>query len=101
MAAATNQTFQRFMDERVRVRAEQVRALVLAMEDDKRLIDDVYEAASAQSPTWTDQRTDGPPHLLTTDDLLAYNTFISNAITNLKGDAQYVVVGKACVRSPV
>ena len=96
--AATNAQVQAFVDQRVRVRAEQIRALVLALQDDRAAIDDVYAACAAQSPTWTDDRTDGPPHLLAPSDVLAYNTFAADVITALTGDAQYSVVLKACVR---
>lgn len=98
MAAATNQQVQQFVNERMRRRAEQIRALVLAMQDDKAAIDDVYAAVAAQNPTWQDIREDGPPHLLTPNDVLAYNSFITSAITNLKDAADYPIILKACVQ---
>lgn len=80
MAEATNAQMQRFADERIRPRAEQVRALLLAVNDDTAAIDDAYARAVGTS-RWDDDRTDGPPHLLQSgnaanpDDLLNYNTF--------------------------
>jgi hypothetical protein len=98
MPLATDQQVQQFVNERVRPRAEQIRALLLAMEDDRAAFDDVYAALTAQSPTWADNRTDGPPHLLTKDDVLAWNTFLSDSITAMRGNAQLPIVLKACVR---
>jgi hypothetical protein len=95
--AATNQQVQQYVNERVRVRAEQIRSLVLAMEDDKAAIDDVY-ANLTDSPDWTDERTDGPPYLLTPSDVLAFNAFITDSIAALKNHASYAVVMQGCVR---
>lgn len=95
---ANDQQVQQYVNERVRVRAEQIRALLLAMEDDRAAIDDVYSSLTQQSPTWTDNRTDGPPHLLTPSDVLAWNTFLYDTITAMRGNAQLPVVLKACVQ---
>lgn len=100
MAIATNPQVQTYVNERIRVRAEQVRALVLLMQDDKAAIDDVYAACSQPSPTWTDGRADGPPHLLAPADVLSYNSFITAAIANLHDAADYPTILKACVRAP-
>lgn len=97
MANATDQQVQTFVDRRVRVRAEQVRALVLALNDDISVIDDVYNALNT-NPTWTDDRDDGPPHLLAPSDVLAYNSFIHDILTSITGNGQYPVILKACVR---
>ena len=97
MARASDIQVQKYVNERVRIRAERIRGLLLAMEDDKSVIDDVYEAL-ATDPTWTDDRTDGPPHLMTPSDVLAWNTFISTLITHIREDAQLPVVLKACVQ---
>ena len=51
MPIATNEQVQAFVNERVRVRAEQIRALVLAMEDDKAVIDDIYAAIEQIRPS--------------------------------------------------
>lgn len=96
--AASDQQVQQYVDERVRRRAEQIRALLLAMEDDRSAIDDVYAALTAPSPTWDDERTDGPPHLLTPADVLAWNTFLFDTIAAMRANAQLPVVLKACVR---
>ena len=106
---ATDAQVQQYVNERFRVRAEQARALYLAIKDDKAVIDDVYANVSAGSPTWTDVRNDAPPHLLTPSDVLAYNTFmdmfiafIEGTLTNdnkNSGAAQWPVIQDACVRS--
>ena len=97
MAAATNAQVQAFVDQRVRPRCEQIRALVLAMQDDIAALGDIY-ANLTNNPTWVDNRTDGPPHLLTANDVLAYNTFVNDANTAMSKDVQYPVVLAACVR---
>jgi hypothetical protein len=89
---------QDYCDQRIRVRAEQVRALLAAMHDDKAAIDDVYARASDTNSPWADARTDGPPHLLVSSDILAYNTFIMNMISAIQNDPQWPVLSKACVR---
>lgn len=98
MAKATDEQVQQFVDQRVRQRAEQIRALLLAMEDDKLAIGDVY-AHLVDNPTWTDQRSDGPPYLLSANDLLAWNAFISDAVTALRTNENLAVALKGCVRS--
>src|SRR6476469_4300766 len=98
MAAATNAQVQTFVNERVRPHAEQIRALFLAIQDDKAVIDDIYNALNVQSPTWSDSRTDGPAHLLAASDVLGYNALITDLITLISGHGQYPVILKACVR---
>jgi hypothetical protein len=98
MPAATDQQVQQFVNERLRPRAEQIRALLLAMEDDKSAIDDVYAALTAQSPTWDDEHDGNPPHLLSVNDVLALNTFWTNLIAAMRDDPQIPIVLKACVR---
>ena len=100
MAAATDQQVQTYVDTRVRVRAEQIRALYLSCKDDKGLIDDVYTALTEPTPTWTDRRTDGPPHLLTPADVLAWNAFVTAWIALIEGAeaGDYAAVLKACVQ---
>lgn len=95
---ATNQQVQQYVNERVRPRAEQIRALLLAMEDDRAAFDDIYAALTGDPVTWTDDRPDGPPHLLGGSDVLAWNTLLYDTITSLRGNAQLPVVLKACVR---
>src|SRR5690348_1550138 len=98
MPIATDQQVQTYVDQRVRPRCEQIRSLLLAMQADKQAIDDVFAALTQSSPTWVDNRTDGPPHLLAPSDVLAWNTFITDAIAAFNGDAQLPIVLKACVR---
>lgn len=96
MPNANNAQVQHFVDERIRVRAEQIRSLYVAIKDDKAAIDDVYGALNQQSPTWTDSRTDGPPHLLTPSDVLAINAFYDSIISAVDNQGQYPIVLKAC-----
>jgi hypothetical protein len=73
--AASDLQVQQFVDQRIRPHAELVRALALAFDDDIAAIDDVYAALTAANPTWADNRTDGPPHLLTASDVIDINAF--------------------------
>jgi hypothetical protein len=108
MAIATDKQVQIYVDQRLRVRAESFRALVNAIRDDKSAIDDIYAACAQQTPTWTDTRTDGPPRLLTPQDVLVFNAFISvfdkvilgtatlQDVADLHGN--FAVFQSACVR---
>ncbi len=98
MGIATDQQVQTYVNTRLRVRAEQCRALLAALLDDKAAIDDVYAACAQGSPTWADNRTDGPPHLLAPSDVLGYNAFITALIPNIRDAADYPTISKACVR---
>ena len=95
---ATDQQVQTFVNERIRPRCEAIRSLLIAMEDDIAAIDDVYAALTQQNVTWEDDRTDGPPHLLTPSDVLAINTILNDLKTALRTNAQLPIVLKACVR---
>jgi hypothetical protein len=95
---ATDQQVQQYVNERVRVRAEQCRALLNSLLDDKSAIDDVYAACNQGTPTWTDVRIDGPPHLLAPADVLSYNAFITALIPNIRDAADYPTIVRACVR---
>jgi hypothetical protein len=115
MAEATDAQMQAFSDQRIRVRAEQVRALKSALADDKAAIDDCYARATGTS-RWSDNRTDGPPHLLQSgnaanpDDLLNFNSFADLFAKFLAGGfsslneansaaAPWAVLNRACVRA--
>lgn len=124
--AATDPQMQAYADQRIRVRAEQVRALINSILDDKSGIDDVYARAVSAS-RWNDARTDGPPHLLQSgnsanpDDALNFNAFLSSMKWLLTGigagdvstsgdtaaafqaavQAQWTVLNRACVRPVV
>ncbi len=98
MANASDAQVQRFVDERIRVRVEQIRALRLAIADDIASIADVYAALTQEEPTWSDSRTDGPPHLMTPGDVLAINTLYTDLLAAIDGDAQLPVLLNACVR---
>lgn len=97
--AATDQQVQNYVDTRIRPIAEQIRAVKLALDDAIASIDDVYAALTAQNPTWTDQRTDAPPHLLTGADVLAINTMMHDVRDEIAGNAQLAILLKACVRA--
>jgi hypothetical protein len=92
---------QQFANERVRPHSELARSLVLAFDSDRASIDDVYNSLQAghAQENWADGRTDGPPHLLNGQDILAFNAFAEDVRTFIKNHAQYSVVLKACVRS--
>lgn len=99
--AATNAQVQNFVNEFVRPHAELARQLELILRNDRSIIDDVYANVNDGASTWADNRTDGPPHLLTKADVLAFNTFAEDVATYIANHAQYPVILKACVRPPV
>jgi hypothetical protein len=107
MAAANNTQVQRFVNERMRVRCEQIRALYLAIKDDISVIDDIYNALNQPTPTWIDDRPDGPPHLLVPSDVLAFNAAIHAFVNLVEGGdtsafaGQYPIILKSCVRSVI
>jgi hypothetical protein len=86
MAQATDQQMQAFADQRMRVRAEQCRAIVNALRDDKAAIDSVYDRA-ANGAAWNDARADGPPKLLASQDVLTYNAVASLLLKCVDGTA--------------
>src|SRR5438309_1645371 len=86
MAAANDSQVQAYCDQRIRPRAEQLRALVNAMRDDKAAIDAVYDRA-ANGAAWNDARTDGPPKLLGSQDVLVYNAFATLLLSCIDGTA--------------
>lgn len=95
---ATDLQVQQFVDQRIRPVAERSRELLRNLEDIISTIDDVYAALTQETPTWTDTRQDGPPHLLTPSDVLAINTFVNDMKTAIRDNAQLPIVLKACVR---
>lgn len=97
--AASDQQVQTYVDTRIRPMAEQVRALRNTLADNLAAIEDIYNALNVQNPTWTDNRTDGPPHLLTPQDVLAMNTFMTDILAAINNDAQLPIALKACVRA--
>lgn len=94
--AATNEQVQAFVDSRIRPIAERIRAVVLEVEDVKAAIDDVY-ANLSNSPTWTDDREDAPPYLLTPSNVLSINTVITALLEQVRDHGEYPVLLKACV----
>lgn len=113
MAEASNQQMQSYADQRVRVRAEDLRDVFAKLADDKAAIDDIY-ARAAGSSRWNDARQDGPPHLLQSgnsanpDDMLNYNALISTLLDLKAGTATsqqvaafpglWATFQRACVR---
>ncbi len=105
MAEATDIQMQTYCDQRVRVFAEQARALYLSAKDHKAAIDDIYSRAAGTN-RWNDSRSDGPPHLLQAgnsanpDDALNFNAFLSSLITFFEATeaANWAVLQRACVR---
>jgi len=105
--SASDSQVQAYADQRIRVRAEQFRALINACRDDKAAIDSIYDRCANGAP-WTDARTDGPPKLLASQDVLTFNAFISLFLACVDGTAQTADVGQfhsnlapfqaACVR---
>lgn len=98
MAAATVQQIQNFSDQQARPICEQAYQLYLAMSQAKAQIGDVYSALTGSQSGWTDARTDGPPHLATASDLLAFNEFITNILAAFPGDASWPVIESLVVR---
>lgn len=91
MAAATNVQVQNFSDFRVRPHSLLAVQLFNSFTDDKNTIGDVY-ANLTNSPTWTDGRSDGVPHLNAPADLLAYNAFITDCLAFMSGHASWPVI---------
>lgn len=87
MAEATDQQMQAYANERIRPRAEAFRLLKNMFADDKAAIDSVYDRADGGA-AWNDNRTDGPPKLLASQDVLVYNAFISNFISLVTGSGE-------------
>lgn len=108
MAIATDAQVQTFVDQRLRPRCEAWRNLLAAIQDDQNAIGDVYAAVTQPTPTWSDNRTDGPPHLLTPSDVAALNTCEAILVKVNSGTAtttdvqnffgQLPILLKACVR---
>lgn len=90
MAEATDQQMQVFCDQRIRTFAELWELLIVNARQHKLAIDDVYTRAVSAN-AWIDGRTDGPPHLMQSgnsanpDDVLAFNTMISNLLDLIDG----------------
>ena len=110
MAIATDEQVQVYVDQRVRPFAELMRKAYTLAKDHQASIDDVYAALTQQSPTWSDSRADGPPHLVVGNDVLAFNTFLVGFIAFIEGQltdgnkneaaSQWSVMLDACVRPP-
>lgn len=96
--AANDQQVQQFVDQRIRPICEMIRSLELATADTLAEIDDVYNALNVGSPTWSDARNDGPPHLMLPSDVLAMNSMLHDLLTAIQGNGQYAIMRKGCVR---
>lgn len=107
MAEATNEQMQEYANTRIRVRAEQSRALVESFRDDKFAGESVYARASGLTP-WNDSRTDGPPKLLASQDFLVFDSVAVLLLRCIDGTAtaddvaalhaNWPVFQSACVR---
>lgn len=105
--SASDQQMQQYADQRIRVRAEGLRAVVNSLRDDKASIEVVFDRA-ANGPTWNDARTDGPPKLLNHQDILVYNSVVTLFLKCVDGtatlddvgqlQANWAVFQSACVR---
>lgn len=98
MPNATDLQVQVFSDSRFRPRSESVRDLVALLIEDAAVMTDVLSACTQTTPTWVDNRNDGPPHLLTPANIVGYNTFITDVAAFIQAHAKYPLVQKAIVR---
>lgn len=73
---ATDAQMQTYTDQRLRPRSEQLRAVFASLGDDKAAIEDVFDRA-ANGAAWNDARTDGPPSLASSQDVLVYNSIVT------------------------
>jgi hypothetical protein len=80
MAAATDAQVQNFVDQRIRVRCEQIRALFARLEDDLASFGDVLLNVNGVLPTWADSRTDSPPALMTIVDIKKFKRVADDLI---------------------
>lgn len=108
MATATNAQVQSYCDVRLRPRMEQSRGLIASLRDDVVAIPDVFANVNNAGSTFADSRTDGPPRLLTRQDVLSYNSFAVLLLKCIDGtatladianlNANWLIVQNACVR---
>lgn len=99
MPITEEQQCQQWSDEVTRPLCEATRSLLAAYDDWHNRFGDLYAYLNG-TPTWEDNRTDGPPHAVLASDLLAINTFVENMRTAISGDAQLPIVLKVCARTP-
>lgn len=97
--AATNEQVQQYVNERIRPIAENLRDALIRCQDELITIEDIYQNLS-NNPTWTDERPDAPPHLLTPSDVLGIHAFVFDFVAFATGHGQLPVVKLACVREP-
>jgi hypothetical protein len=99
---ATNQQVQNTSDVEIRPLCDTIVELHIAVTAFLAAFGDVYANLTASNPstTWTDSRGDGPPHLATPNDLLAFNTFATNLKAMIEGDAQWPIVQDLSVQHP-
>lgn len=104
MAVADNNQIQHCSDEQVRPLSQAARALVLGLDHFRNAGDDIYHGLDGDNggvgATWTDNRTDGPPHLLVPTDILAFNSFAEDVRAYIKNHGQYPIILKACSHAP-
>jgi hypothetical protein len=111
MPAASNSQVQRYVDERVRVFAEQVRKAYILAKDHTAAFADVKLNINDPATTWIDDRQDAPPYKLTAADVMQWSQFLTKFISLFEGTfadvadanagaAKYAKVLQACVRPP-
>lgn len=98
---ATDLQVQNYVDQKVRSRCNDILDLHSKMTQDQAQIDDVYAALTQPTPTWSDSRTDGPPHLATPGDVLAWNTFVSQTLAFWNGTLDPANIGAAAAQLSV
>lgn len=82
---ATPQQVQAYADSRIRPRCEQIRALLLALEDDLATITEIRDSANDPTFIWTDSRGDSPPRYLVKSDVSGYANFAQQLVAILRG----------------
>lgn len=96
---ATNEQIQQFVNERIRPLCEKIRETIIFAQDNKVSIEDIYVALQPENnPTFTDNRQDAPPHLMTPSDVLAVHSFEFDLVDFALNHSAWPVVQRSCVR---
>lgn len=98
MSAATNAQVQTYVDTYIRPFCESARSVFNAAQNIRDSISDVYSNLSSSGTTWTDQRVDNPPHLMSASDVLAINTIVVDMLNYKSGEGQWPILLESCVR---
>lgn len=111
MPEATNEQVQAFVNERVRPLSELVRKTMIMATDFKDSFGDIKLNVNNPATTWADNRTDGPPFLLTPSDIMECSRFVDDLLTFKdgtfadltaanRGGLKWPKMLQACVRPP-